>query len=199
MNDFFDGEWQGGSDKPLYTKLTPGETKLRIMSRALLGWEGWAQNKPVRFAHDYKITPDEYATLDRDNYDSAKGKWRQIAVCIVWNYNEKCVQFWQFSQKQIKDQLMQLASDTDWGDVTSYDIKIKREGEKMETKYTLIPSNKGDVSDEIKTAVLEKGLTPEQIFTDKKNQENIDAFRSSIVLPSRKDSAEIKPEDIPFN
>jgi hypothetical protein len=178
MNDFFDGEWKS-NDKPLYTKLPQGETKLRVMSRALLGWEGWYQNKPVRFAYDYKINAEEYGTLDKDNYDSAKSKWKQFAVCVVYNYKEEAVQYWQFSQKQIKDQLMSLASDKDYGPLTSYDIKVKREGEKMETKYTITPLPPKAVSKEVEAAVAEAGLDPNQIFSDKKNQENVANFKAA--------------------
>jgi hypothetical protein len=180
MNDFFDGEWKESGDKNLYTKIKNGETKLRILSKALLGWEGWFQNKPVRFPYDYSITSDEYGTLDKDNYDSSKAKWKQFAVCVVWNYNESCVQYWQFNQKQVREQLMQLAQDSDWGDVTKYDIKIKREGEKMETKYTLIPSNKAPLSDTILAMVHDKSLTVEQFMGDKKNAENVENFRLAV-------------------
>lgn len=198
MDDFFDGEWQGGNDKPLYTKLEDGETKLRILSKALLAWEGWYNSKPVRFAHDYKITADEYATLDRDNYDSSKAKWKQVAICVVWNYDEEAVQYWQFGQKQIRDGIMTLARDSDWGDLTGFDIKVKREGKGMDTKYSVLPSNKGEVSQTIKDAVLEKGLTPEQVLSDKKNLENIEVFKSAVKLPTPKDAERIAAEDIPF-
>lgn len=196
MNNFFESEWQGDSDKPMYTKLEKGDTKIRIVSRALIGWEGWYQNKPVRFKSDYKITPDEYATLDKDNFDSSKSKYKQFAVCVVWNYDHQCPQIWQFSQRQIRDQLMQLGSDSDWGDVTGYDIKVKREGEKMETKYTLTPSNKAPLSDQIRSEILERGLEPEQVFTDKKNIENIENLRNSIPVSMDKEREDAK--DIPF-
>jgi hypothetical protein len=178
-NNFFADEWKD-NDKPLYTKLPIGTTKLRILSQAKIGWEGWFQSKPVRFAHDYNITADEYATLDKDEYDSAKSKWKQFAVCVVYNYEEDAVQYWQFAQKQIKNQLISLAQDKDYGNLANYDIKVKREGEKMETKYTVTPLPPKSVSDEIKAKVAEMGLDPNQIFTDKKNLENIENFRSAV-------------------
>jgi len=197
MNDFFDGEWKS-DDKPLYTKLPVGETKLRIVSKAIIGWEGWFQNKPVRFAHDYKITPDEYATLDRDNFDSAKGKWKMFGVCVVYNYTEKAVQYWMFSQKQIRDQLVNLANDKDWGDITKYDIKIRREGEKMETKYTVNPLPAKPLAKEVEMEIAEKNLVPTSIFNDQKNLDNIETFRKAIGTVEREKELEIQPEDVPF-
>lgn len=185
MNDFFDGEWKS-SEKPLYTKIQ-GEVRLRVLSKAILGWEGWYKNKPIRFKYDYKISTDEYDALDKDNYDPSKAKWKQFAVCVVWNYTEGCPQFWQFSQKQIKDQLLALAADTDWGNITNYDIKVKREGEKMETKYSITPLPAKEVSEEIKAEVIKRGLSPEQIFDDKKNAENVANFKAMV-----------KVDEIPF-
>ena len=197
MSDpFFDGDWSDSSDKPLYTKIPQGEVKLRVLSKALIGWEGWFQNKPVRFRADYKISPAEYDKLDRDNFNPDKAKWRQFGVCVVYNYTDEAVQYWQFTQKQIKDQLIAYATDPDWGDLTQYDIKVKREGERIETKYTITPLPKKPVSAEVSALVADKGLNPEQIFNDAKNADNIKNFQESKATEG--ESSEDMAKNIPF-
>jgi hypothetical protein len=176
MNDFFKGEWED-NDKPLYTKITTGsEVRLRVLSRAVVGQEGWYMSKPVRFDSMFKINADQYATLDKDTYDSSKSKWRQFAVCVVYNYTTDAVQFWQFTQKQVRDGLERLSKDADWGDLSTYDIKVKREGEGIETKYTITPLPKKPLTSEVSAMVANAGLTPEMIFTDAKNHSNIETF-----------------------
>jgi hypothetical protein len=199
MNDFFDGKWDD-DNKSLYTKIPQGEVKLRILTPATVGWEGWCNNKPVRFPAEYRISKEERAALDTDNYNPDKKKWRQFAVTVVYNYTEECVQYWQFTQAQIRDQLMKLASDTDWGKLTDYDIKVKREGEKVETKYTITPLPKKTLSVEVQDAVAKAGLHPSQLFNDTKNTENVAALRK--IAGQTSEEVEASPLDdgtnIPF-
>jgi hypothetical protein len=179
MNDFFKGEWE--ADKPLYTKIPTGsEVKLRILSQAIVGFEGWYKDKPVRFNGDFKINADQYDGLDVDTYDSAKRKWRQFAVCVVYNYTAGAMQYWQFTQKQIRDQLGGLANDKDWGDLTQYDIKVKREGEKVDTKYTVTPLPKTELSVEVRAEEAKAEMSPDDLFNDLKNKDNVAHFLASV-------------------
>lgn len=193
MSEFFDAPIEGGEN--LYAKMKQGDNKLRILTSAKVGWEGWWNNKPVRFASDYDISADEYATLDKDNYNPDKAKYRQFAVCIVWNYTDKAVQIYQFTQKAVMNGLMSLAKDEDWGDVTKYDIKVNRTGESTDTKYSVTPLPKTDVDKEIHDKFMESGLTPAQFISDKKNSENVKAFQEAAKKPN---DDTIKPDGIPF-
>lgn len=192
MNDFYDFKVSG--DKNLYTKLEQGESKLRILSDIVGGYEGWFQQKPVRFRQDYKITPDEAATLDKDQYDASKSKWRPFGVCIVWNYTAEAVQIWQFTPKGIITALQSLGRDDDWGDLKGYDIKITKTGTGTDTRYEVKPVAPKAVSADIKKAFEDSGLAPEQVFMDQKNLDNIKAFHGG--LKGSEDT--IQPGDIAF-
>jgi hypothetical protein len=198
MADFFD--FDVASKSNLYTKLEQGENKLRVLSTVLGGFEGWYQEKPVRFDQEYRITPDEYATLDKDQFDSAKAKWRPFGVCIVWNYNAQAVQIWQFTQKAIIGGLQSLRRDADWGDLTNYDIKISKTGTGMETRYEVKPVAPKPLSKEIAEAYKDSGLAPGQVFTDQKNVDNIKNLRAAIQTSSGEpyNPRGIDPENIPF-
>lgn len=198
MSDFFDAPIEGGDS--LYTKLQKGDNKLRVLTSAKVGFEGWWNNKPVRFGAEYNISADEYATLDKDKYNPEKAKYKQFAVCIVWNYTENAVQIYSFTQKAIMNGLMQLAKDEDWGDITKYDIKINRTGDNTETRYSVTPLPKKELDKEIHTKFMESGLTPASFMEDNKNKENVETFKKAVAekTPSVDTDKEINPDDIPF-
>jgi hypothetical protein len=67
---------------------------------------------------------------------------------VVYNYDEECIQIWEITQQAIKTQLRALAKDEDYGDPRTYDIKINKTGEKLETKYMLKPLTKTEFTNQ---------------------------------------------------
>lgn len=185
---------EGPGDYVKFKKDTT--TKLRIMSPLIIGWEGWTQNKPVRFPADYKMPTKEASALDQD--DNLHPKYKQFMACLVWNYTDNAVQIWQITQKTIAKEILRLRNDEDWGGLDKHDIKIHREGEGFDTKYSVTPSP-GDVTEEITKAVEESSLDVKQLLNDTKNAENIAAFRKRAgTAPDSPEEEEIDPNDIPF-
>lgn len=139
-----------------YTKLDQGETKLRILSDAITGYEYWnTENKPVR--------SDQYPGDTPDIREDSKPK--HFWAMVVYNYSTKTVQIWQVSQKSIQNSLLNLVQDSDWGSPKDYDIKIKREGEGLDTRYQLSPSPKSKVSEDITRAYEAKPVDLKKLFT----------------------------------
>jgi len=201
--DNFDEFFKDGPGQ--YVKFPKDSTtKLRIVSNLIIGWEGWAGNKPVRFAADYKMPSKERNSLDVD--DKNYPKYKQFMACLVWNYNDSCVQIWQITQKTIAKEILRLRTDTDWGGLDKHDIKIHREGEGYNTKYNVTPSP-GDITEEIKKAVEESTLKPEHLLSDQKNLDNIENFRRSVGTAVKKEGdpripdgdKDLDPSDIPFS
>lgn len=63
---------------------------------------------------------------------------------VVWNYQEEKAQVFQFGKK-IAGYLDDLADNEDWGDVTSYDIRVGRTGSGLnDTEYSVQPSPKSE-------------------------------------------------------
>lgn len=178
IDDFFDSEIQESADN-MFFKPEKGENKLRLLSKAKVGWEGWFGNKPVRFSPDYKITPDEHDTLDTDDYNPDKKKWKQFACALIWNHSTESVQVWTFNQKSIMNEMMRLAKDADWGDLTKYDVKLVREEGDM-VKYHITPLPHKDLTEEQKEALEKFTFSPEDIFTDEKNKANVAAFKEAV-------------------
>lgn len=73
--------------------------------------------------------------------DPLKPRW--ASRCVVVNkeaktFDAKVIEF----GPQVKMQIANLYNDEDWGDVTKYDVSIRREGDGMSTKYTVVPKQK---------------------------------------------------------
>ena len=119
-----------------YVRLGKGDTKLRILSSPLLGWEYFTtENKPKRF--NWKEKPKETPWIKK--WDKIKEFW----AMPVWNYKDECIQIWQISQVSIKEAINNLVRNEDWGSPLEYDLTINKKWEwYSETKYSVTPSPK---------------------------------------------------------
>jgi len=72
---------------------------------------------------------------------------------VVWNYADSALQIMELTQAGLKEKIIELAKDEDWGDPRKYDISIIRNGEGIETSYVLTPKPHKKRSDEINEAV----------------------------------------------
>ena len=196
MNDFFDSPIAQSGDS-MFFKPQKGDNKLRVLTNAKVGWEGWYNKKPVRFLPDYKITPDEFTTLDTDDYNPDRKKWKQFACCLIWDYKDSAVKVWTFNQKSIMDEMLRLAQDADWGPLTNYDVKLTREEGDI-VRYFMTPLPSKELSQEQLDAITKFTFKPEDIFSDEKNKANIETFKAAVEVGAG-EKKEIKPEDIPFN
>tara|TARA_R100000808_G_C2154207_1_gene165026 strand:- start:2205 stop:2750 length:546 start_codon:yes stop_codon:yes gene_type:complete len=133
-----------------YTKLAQGKNTFRIIGdstkgTAIFGWIGWTEEdgkrKPVRTKE--KPPAGVYA-------DKPKHFWAFLVL------NEGTVQICEITQRGIQDALRELLNDPDWGDLKQYDICIQREGEGMETSYTVIPKPKAPLSEADVATIKEK-------------------------------------------
>ncbi len=113
-----------------YTKLQNGTTKIRILTSPIIGWEYFSNdNKPNRSRIAYSWVP-----ADSKDWRKAKEFW----AFVVYNYDEERVQVMNITQKSLKEQLLALARDADFGDPKDYDIKITKSGKGLETTYTVM-------------------------------------------------------------
>ena len=125
-----------------YTKLQPGENRLRIVSEIKAGWECWVQagtnRKPIRRIEQYKaLELDELGVKDKEGNFSREQK--QFYMAIVWNYTSEQFECMCQSQKAIKEGLYLLSGDKDWGNPKGYDIMINKTGTGLDTAYAVNP------------------------------------------------------------
>ena len=140
-------------------KENNGECKIRITSPFTMGYLYWIDNpekpetgKPVYTESCVDLKGVEGLRPYMGN-DSLPTVPRPFLAVSVYNYTTKQVELFTITQKTIMGMLIDLVQDEDWGDPTGYDIRIKKEGEKLSTKYSLTPSNKSPIGAEVIAAV----------------------------------------------
>lgn len=144
---------QGGGS---YLKLQQGENKLRILSKPIIGWLDWKDNKPYRFRFNRK---PEKPMSDKPI--------RHFWALVVFDYNENAIKIWEVTQSTIQKAIEDLAKNEDWGSPHQYDIKITKKGQEKQTEYSVMPSPKKDLIAEIKQAAKDKPVHLEALYDGK--------------------------------
>jgi len=171
-NDFLPNDYEAPKTGGSYMKLQKGENRFRILSKPILGWIDWQDNKPLRFHMAAKPAKPV------DPKKSVKHFW----AFVVWNCNEEKVQILEITQATIQSAIQALSKDEDWGSPFGYDIKVKRTGDGMETEYTVNPVPHSKVSKQTEEALVSIG----QINLDAL-YEGADPFAQKAVVKETSD------------
>lgn len=138
-----------------YFKPKEGENRIRILSRPILGWEDWKDNKPVRFRMDNKPLKQ----------NDPKRPIRHFWSFIVFNYVTETIQIMHVTQGTIRKSIEGLCKDKDWGAPFLYDIKINKAGEGMDTEYAINPVPHKPVESYIIASFKDKPCNLDCLFT----------------------------------
>lgn len=152
-NDFLPQDYEAPAGSGNYMKLQDGENKIRILSKPIIGWIDWKDKVPHRFRMNAK---PEKPLSDKP----IKHFW----AFLVWNYEAQAVQILEITQATIQKTIQDLSKNEDWGAPFFYDLKITRKGKDLATEYSVMPSPKKDLLEEIKKAALEKPAYLEALF-----------------------------------
>lgn len=176
MTDFLPTSYEVPKAGGNYLKLQQGDNVIRILSTPIIGWEDWDDNKPVRFPY----TAQKPAPIDPTR--PVKHFW----AFVVWDYQDKRLKILEITQSTIQEVIKNLNDDTDWGSPLNYDINIKKTGEKMETKYSVIAKPPKQLDTEIIEAYAKTHIDLNQLFSGG------DPF-------AEKHDDEVNINDIPFD
>ncbi len=153
-NDFLDANYEIPRGPSNYTKLEEGDTKVRILSKPLLGWQYFNNdNKPVRIEGATQPSIDK-SLIKIDKY--SKQQVKHFWAMVVWNYKVKEIQVLEVSQSSIQGRIKELSKSTDWGSPFAYDITINKSGTGVDTEYSVTPIPPKPLSDEAKSAFKSK-------------------------------------------
>lgn len=160
-----------------YMKFQDGINKFRVLSSAIVGYEYWTQeNKPVRLKH----SPDEIPKDIRRNEDGTPTAIKHFWAFTVWNYANEAVEILEITQKTVRDGILALVNDEEWGDPKQYDLKVTKEGKQLDTKYAVSPSPAKELSQEVASAYIATKINLNSLyegtdpFTTPVNEEEID-------------------------
>lgn len=153
-------------------KLPEGEHKYRILCRPIAGWLDWKDKKPLRFL------PENKPKAPVDPEKPVKSFW----AMLVWDYSREALAIMEITQNSIRKALETLAMNEDWGDLTSFDFKIKKEGSGIDTVYNVIPVPPKPLSAQIKEAVESTPVRLEALY------EGLDPWSDLEPSPQQKAS-----------
>lgn len=146
-------------DSNSFMKFVTGKNKFRIMSPLTTGYEYWTEdNKPVRSKEPFTETPN--AKVDENGKVSINHFW----AVVVWNYATESLQILEITQKGIQKYILGLVNDPDWGKPQGYDLVVTREGDGLNTKYTVAANPHKEMDAEIVAAYETSDMTPESLF-----------------------------------
>lgn len=142
---------QGGGS---YMKLQQGENKIRILSKPIIGWIDWDNNKPLRFG--MKNKPEKPINPTK--------AIRHFWAILVFDYADNGVKILEITQQTIQSAISNLSKDNDWGNPGEYDIKIVKKGQDKQTEYVVTPSPKKPLTEEQKQAAKDKPVNLDNLF-----------------------------------
>jgi len=130
-------------------RLEEGESKIRIVSSAIVGWEWWDDDeggrKPKRVKTLNEVPKSVMAQQDTRN--RAKHFW----AFVVWDYGAKSYKIMEITQKTIMGAIRSLISNEAWGNPQGYDILITRRGKDLvDTEYSVMPNPKSEFKEDTK-------------------------------------------------
>lgn len=147
QEDFIPSGYEIPKSPSKYTKFEEGkDTEILPLASIIFGFEYWnKEGKPVRI-HEM---PEQYPADIRAEKDGSF-KIKPFWAFPVWNFSEKMIQITQITQKTIMESIQALARNPKWGNpVKKYSITITREGEGLDTKYTVMPNPVEAISEDI--------------------------------------------------
>jgi hypothetical protein len=154
MTDFLPQDYEQPQSGGHYMKFVKGDNKFRILSKPIVGWLDWKDKKPYRFP--MKNKPEKPMEAGK----TIKHFW----AFLVWNYLDQAVQILEITQAGIQKTIGDLSKDEDWGAPFEYDLKVSRKGDGLETEYSVTPSPKKPLVEDIKKAALDKPCNLEALF-----------------------------------
>lgn len=159
----------GSSD---YFKLQDGKNRIRIMSEAIVGWEGWKDNKPFRRKGIEKNISEDEVDIDQKY---KKPKLNHIWAFIVWDYESESLKYFTLTQKTIMKAIDGLVNDEEWGDPEAYDIGIEKIVKGPQTSYAVNAYPPKKITPEIASAMRDTELDAENVFREAGDSDDIDA------------------------
>lgn len=121
-----------------FYKLEDGDNKFRILTPAVVGVEGWKDNKPFRRGGSNATIEEDEVDIDQKY---GKPKINSFWAFMVWSYRDNKPMLFQINQKTIQKAILKFSSNEDWGSpVNTYDLTVTREDNGGRISYSVAPS-----------------------------------------------------------
>ena len=158
MNDFLPTDYKAPVTGGNYMKLQDGENTFRVLSSAIVGWVDWIVEE------DGTRRPKRYRMAEKPQPFNPEQPVKHFWAFVVWNYDAQAIQILELTQKTIRDDIKALVDNKKWGDPKKYDITITRSGEKLETKYSVMPNPHSELPKEVAQLWEETSINLEALY-----------------------------------
>ena len=144
-----------------YLELEEGDTRIRILSAAEIGWEAWIDGVAHR-------APGEDCPFNESEVDAGKfgPSLTHFWAFLVWNDTLKKIQIWQVKQRGILTGLWNLLQQEEWGDPRGYGIIVTKTVVKQKKEYKVVGVPPKPLSDQVKRALAETTLSLDKVFEE---------------------------------
>lgn len=137
-----------------YMKFQDGSNKVRFMGEPVTGYTYWVDDAG-KVVQKGKLSGKGGKPIRAETFEGfdmvARTNMSPFAAAVVWNYAINKIQILEIKQKAVIAGLDGLAESKSWGDITGYDIIIKRTktgSEARDVDYSVIPEPKAKVPQE---------------------------------------------------
>lgn len=138
--------------------LDEGAHRLRVLSSAVVGYEGWGTDGDKKVATRYEVG----AEPETDNNGKAP---KYFWAFVVWNYEQERLQIMSVTQKSIRTALQAYVDNDAWGSPQKYDIVVTRTGMKIDdTEYSVVANPHTEVEITISETYAKAGIDLQEWF-----------------------------------
>ena len=131
-NNFLPPDAKEPASKGSYLKFTEGTHKIRVMSSAVVGYEGWNDDGE-------KKAPIRYTVESAPPFGPDGKEPSYFWAFIVWNYDAERFQIAKITQKTIRTAIQSYVDNEAWGDPKGYDLVVTRKGSTLQdTEYSVV-------------------------------------------------------------
>lgn len=129
-----------------FFKAEQGQTEILVVGPVVTGYQYWKEGEGgVERSRDVFEEPlpevrKREVTDKKTGVKSMVDEKQQFYWALpVYNFKTKGFEIWQITQKGIRDELLKLQNNTNWGDPTGkYTITIDKSGEGLKTEYSVM-------------------------------------------------------------
>lgn len=175
MTDFLPKDYKAPEGSSDFFKPQPGDNKIRVLTKPIIGWEGWQDGKPFRRKGIEKNIEDNEVEI---NKLSKKPAISPVWAMLIWDYEEGKVKVWNLTQKTIMAKIVTMNADKGWGDVRGYDIGVERiEGKR--TSYDVRPYPHKKLDKDVLKVINATELDAENSFRELEDEDDAKANKKA--------------------
>jgi|DEB0MinimDraft_10_1074344.scaffolds.fasta_scaffold34109_3 hypothetical protein len=180
------------------SRIEEGQSaKIRVLGNfklpktGVFGWSSWEKTADKNVCHRVEYTAEAKAQLLSKGYDEPKHFW----ALLCYNWEEMRPQVLEITQKTLQKELIKNFEDEDLGSPQSYDIKIKKTGSGINTKYEVVTLPKSKLPEEVIEQINSSAFNVSNLLT---GEEVFGASVTALEKPKLNKLAAPEDDDIPY-